>query len=262
MTLKQRLQQASDEGSALIGIFIGLPAFQATEAIAGSGFDFFIFDSEHSPSSLPALHAQLTALSRGSTIPIVRVPSNHAVSIKHILDLGVDAVMVPDVRTPEQAEAAVRAMHYPPRGIRGMGGSIRATDFGRDGGYYSRSSKNVCLIVQIESVEGFDNLEAICEVDGVDVLFFGPYDLAADAGYLAEPGHPKIAKKIEAGVATVRSCGKWAGLLTAPAQREHYAKQGATLISISSDVALLVKASDALAREHKSGYQSRSPKSE
>ena len=249
-TLKHQLGQARAAGRALAGIFAAFPSFQVTEAIADSGFDFVIFDTEHAASSLPVLHTQLAALRRGRTLPIVRVPSNNAVSIKHVLDLGVDAVMVPDVRTPAQAVEAVRAMRYPPSGIRGMGGSVRATDFGRNGGYYTASNERVCLILQIESLEGLRNLEAIAQVDGVDLLFFGPYDMAADAGYLAQPGHPNIVAKVREGLGTVRRCGRFAGLLTAPAQWQTFAEAGADMITIGSDVALLVKAADALAREH------------
>lgn len=247
MSLKINLDNAAREGAALAGLFIGFAAFQPTEAIAGSGFDFFIFDSEHTPTSLPSLHAQLAALHRGNTVPVVRVPANDVVAIKHVLDLGVDAVMVPDVRSAEAARSAVRAMRYPPEGVRGMGGSIRATDFGRDANYYATSNSRVCLIVQVESVQGLAALEEIAAVDGVDCVFFGPYDLAADAGFLAQPAHPEITARVTQGIVTVRRLGKHAGVLTPPAQWQHYVDAGASLIAVGSDAGLLVKAADALA---------------
>lgn len=249
MTLKHALAQARSQQAALAGLFIGFAAFQPVEALAGSGFDFFVFDLEHAPSALPVLHSQLAALGRGRTRAAVRVPSTDMVAIKHVLDLGVDAVMVPDVRSAEQARSAVRAMRYPPAGMRGMGGSIRATDFGRDAGYYARAGEEVCLIVQIESLQGLEQLEEICAVDGVDVVFFGPYDLAADAGHLAQPAHPDIAARVLDGVRRVRRSGRFAGLLAAPSQWAHYTEAGAELVVVGSDVSLLVKAADALASQ-------------
>jgi 4-hydroxy-2-oxoheptanedioate aldolase len=250
MTLKHALLRARAANAALAGLFIGFAAHQPVEALAGSGFDFFVFDLEHSPSALPVLHAQLAALRRADTVAAVRVPSTDAVAIKHVLDLGVDAIMVPDVRSAAQAREAVRAMRYPPAGARGMGGSIRATDFGRDPGYYARANREVCLIAQIESLQGLDALEDICAVDGVDVVFFGPYDLAADAGHLAQPAHPDIAAKVLDGLRRVRRCGRHAGLLAAPAQWAHYTEAGAELVILGSDVSLLVRAADALAGQH------------
>ncbi len=250
MTLKVQLARARAENAALAGIFLGFPAFQPTEAIAGSGFDFVIIDLEHSAGNLGTVHTQAAALLRGSTVPVVRVPSNDTVMIKRVLDLGIQAVMVPDVRSAEEACRAVRAMRYPPHGVRGMGGSIRATDFGRDAGYYARSGDECCLILQVESVAGLAALDDICAVDGVDLVFFGPYDLAADAGHLAQPGHPDILAKVADGVAAVRRCGKYAGLLAAPAQWDMFRDRGAELICIGSEVTLLVKAADALAAQY------------
>jgi 2-keto-3-deoxy-L-rhamnonate aldolase RhmA len=129
--LKRKLR----EGKPVFGTFCCLPTYQTVEVLASSGFDFVVFDVEHSPSNPGMVHAQLAVLARCATAAVVRIPSHDAVAIKHYLDLGADALMVPNVDTAEQARQIVRLMRYPPQGVRGFGGSMRASDYFRDSGY-------------------------------------------------------------------------------------------------------------------------------
>jgi 2-keto-3-deoxy-L-rhamnonate aldolase RhmA len=243
-TFKARLQARDPQ----FGLFVVSNALQTAEALAGSGYDYLCFDVEHSPSSTPALHAQLTALQGSGTASVVRVAGLDLAAFKHYLDLGVDALMVPNVHTAELAREAVRYTRYPPAGgVRGMGGTMRATRYGRDKAYFAEAAGNTCLLAQIESREGLRNLDAICAVDGVDLLFFGPTDLSADMGHLGQPGHPEVVAAIEAGIRRARALGKPSGVLAGDPDCQGYIAAGATMVILGSDLGLMVRGADALA---------------
>ena len=233
------------------GLFIVSNALQNAEALGGSGFDYMCFDVEHSPSSTPALHGQLAALAGTGTASVVRTTGLDLAGIKHYLDLGVDALMIPNIHTAEQAIEAVRYTRYPAAGgIRGMGGTMRATRYGRDKGYFAEAANNVCLLAQIESREGLRNLDAICAVSGVDLLFFGPTDLSADMGHMGQPGHPEVVAAIEAGIRRAHELGKPSGVLAGDPDCQRYLAAGATMVILGSDLGLMVRGADALANKY------------
>ncbi len=234
-------------GEPQFGIFCMSVAAQTADALIDARFDFLLFDAEHTPTSLPILNAQVLALAGSATQMAVRMPSNDPVLFKPVLDMGIDTLMVPNIRTADEARAAVRAVRYPPEGQRGVGGSVRATRYGRDSGYYATAAGRVCLLLQIESAEGLRNLDAICAVEGVDGLFFGPVDLSTDMGYLAQPTHPEVMAAALDGVRRVAAAGKAAGILAGEAQAQAYLDAGATMVCLGSDLGLLVKAADTLA---------------
>ncbi|HVV92491.1 MAG TPA: aldolase/citrate lyase family protein [Hyphomicrobiales bacterium] len=228
----------------LFGLFGCLPAFQATEVLADVPMDFVVLEAEHGATHLSVLHAQTAAMA-GSGIPVVvRVPTLDW--IKPVLDLGVDGLMLPNVESAEQARAIVAATRYPPRGVRGIGGSVRATRFGRDSGYYRDAEPNLSVWAQIESPAGLANLEAIAAVDGIDVIFFGPQDLAAQMGHPGEPAHPEVQAAIEDGTRRALRAGVKAGCLTAEADCARWCSFGATVFLVGSDISLLVRAADGL----------------
>ena len=240
---KQKLRRNQPQ----FGLFCMSLAAQTADALSGSGFDFLMFDAEHTPTSLPTLYSQALALASTSTQCLVRMPSADPVLFKPVLDMAIDTVMVPNIRTAEEAAAAVRAVRYPPHGIRGVGGSVRATGYGRHADYYAAAAERVCLLLQIESAEGLKNLDAICAVDGVDGLFIGPVDLATDMGHLAQPAHPRVVEAAVDGLQRIRAAGKGAGILAGEAQAGMYLQAGATVVCLGSDLGLLVKTADALA---------------
>jgi len=229
------------------GLFSMSLTAQTADALSGSGFDFLMFDAEHTPTSLPTLYSQALALAPSRTQPLVRMPSADPVLFKPVLDIGIDTVMVPNIRTAQEARAAVAAVRYPPYGIRGVGGSVRATGYGRHNAYYEAAANRVCLLLQLESAEALRNLEAICAVEGVDGLFVGPVDLATDMGHLAQPLHPEVVKAATDAMGRIRAGGKGAGILAGEAQAQAYLDAGATMVCLGSDLGLLVKTADALA---------------
>src|SRR6185295_5843495 len=213
------LKRALREGKPVFGTFCCLPSYQTIEVMASSNFDFLVFDAEHAPTSPSLIHLQLMALAGCKTASVVRIPSQDPVQIKYYLDLGADALMVPTVESAEQAREIVRMMRYPPQGVRGVGGSMRATDYFRNAAnYYASSNANVCLMAQIETPKGLANLDAIAQVEGVDVIFFGPNDFAANSGLLGQPGHADVMAKMEAGMRRAKQLSKPSGIMCSESQ--------------------------------------------
>ena len=244
----QTLKQALAAGTApQYGLFCSIASYHTAEAVAGAGFAFVILDGEHTPVDLPLLHTQLMAVAPSPTAAIVRVHSNDAVAIKHVLDLGPDGLMIPMIDTPEQARAAVRHTRYPPAGTRGMAGLTRATNYSRDKAYAASAHERFCLVLQIETPLGLSNIEAICAVEGVDALFFGPSDYSANSGRLGQPTHPDVMNELEEGIRRVRRAGKAAGILCREADVPRFVAAGANLVAAGLDLAILVSGADGLA---------------
>jgi 4-hydroxy-2-oxoheptanedioate aldolase len=246
-------KQALLEGRQQIGLWCSLPGPYVAEAMAGSGFDWMLFDTEHSPGDPVTVLAQLQAVAPYPVSPVVRPASNDAVLIKRFLDIGAQTLLIPYVQNVAEAKAAVAAMRYPPAGIRGVAASTRATRFGRVADYGKRAHEQLCLLVQVETREALDQLEGIANVDGVDGVFIGPGDLAASLGHVGAPGHPEVQSAIEDAIGRIRACGKPAGILTPDLA---YAKRciqfGTTFTAVGADVGILARATENLARQFRS----------
>jgi 4-hydroxy-2-oxoheptanedioate aldolase len=250
MTMRGRAFKAEMRGGAVqFGLFHCLPTFQTVEATAGSGFGFFIIDVEHAPTSVPNVHMQLTAMATSPTVAVARLSSNDPVSIKYHLDLGVDALMIPNVESRSMAEQAVRFMRYAPEGVRGVGGSMRATEYGRTmPEYFQTANSEACLVAQIETVAGMEHLDEICSVDEIDVIFFGPNDYAAQIGLLGQPSHPTVIEAMTDGVRRARAHGKATGILVGEPLVDHFLAAGVQMIAVGSEIGLMARAADALAK--------------
>lgn len=231
-----------------IGLWCCLPDAYSTEVIAGSGFDWIVLDTEHTPADPLTVLAQLQAVQPYPVSAVVRPVNDDIALIKRHLDLGAQTLMIPYVQTAEQAKTIVSAMRYAPRGVRGMAGITRATRYGRVPEYATRAEEELCLIVQVETVEAIEQLEKICAVDGVDAVFIGPADLAASMGYPGQPGHPEVVSKIEQTIKKLKELDKPAGILTTDTE---FAKRcielGTTFTAVGLDIHLLVTGADKLA---------------
>lgn len=198
------------------------------------------------------LHNQLQAAERGTASAVVRPAWNDPVIIKRLLDLGVQTLLVPMVQTAEEAARAVAATRYPPTGIRGLGTTTRANDYGRVKDYLQRYQDEICVVVQLETQMALDNLEAIAAVEGVDGLFVGPSDLSADLGYLGDSGHPDVRRIIDETLQRILKTGKFAGILTPDETYAHRCiEAGAKFVAVGSDSGLLARQSEALASRFK-----------
>ncbi len=236
-----------------LGLWMGLADALAAEICAGSGAGWLLIDGEHAPNDLPAILAQLQAIHGYAAHPVVRVVNGHgeagAAVLKQVLDLGAQTVMVPMVETQAQAEAVVRAVRYPPEGIRGMAIG-RASRWGRWADYAGQANREVCLLLQVESVAGLDQLEAIAGTDGVDGIFIGPGDLAASMGHLGASGHEAVRAEVKSAIRRIRACGRAAGAMSLNEQyAAEYLEAGASFLAVGFDAHLLAKgSSDLVAR--------------
>lgn len=246
-SMTNTFKRALAAGQVQIGLWQGLASPYCAEICAGAGFDWLLFDGEHSPTDIPNLLAQLQAVTGTGAHAIARPPVGEAHLIKQYLDLGFNTLLIPMVHSGSQAAELVRACRYPPEGMRGVGMS-RASRWGRDATYYAEANRETCLLVQIESREGLANIAEICGTEGVDGVFIGPADLAASLGHLGAPGHPEVIAAIEGAIAAIRAAGKAPGILTAdPALAQRYIEQGCLFVAVGTDMGLLARATESLA---------------
>jgi len=246
-------KRALKAGKPQIGLWSSLSSNYTVEVIAGAGFDWIVLDSEHSPADLENLLTQLQAAAPYPTHPVVRVPWNDMVTMKRVLDIGAQTLLVPYVSTAAEARNAVSYTRYPPTGARGVAGTTRATRFGRVKDYAKRAQEEICVLVQVETQGALDNIEAICAVEGVDGVFIGPADLHASMGYTGEIANPKVKPLIDEAIRRIRKCGKAPGILTpSEADARHWLECGALFVAVGSDVGILARGAEALAAKFKS----------
>ena len=250
---RNAFKHALRAGRAQIGLWSSLSSNYSVEVIAGAGFDWLLLDTEHSPNDLESLLTQLQAAAPYPSHPVVRVPWNDMVAIKRVLDVGAQSLLVPYVSTAAEAAAAVSFVRYPPAGVRGVAGTTRASRFGRVKDYAQRAHEEICLLVQVETQQALDNLEAICAVDGIDGVFIGPADLHASLGHAGEIAHPKVKPLIDGAIRRIRKCGKAPGILTPnEADARHWLDCGALFVAVGADVGILARGADSLAAKFKS----------
>ncbi len=233
---ENRFKAALRAGRHQLGIWNSIGGNTVPEMLAGCGFDWVLVDTEHSPVDvndvLPALQA---IAAYPETSAIVRPAFNDPVLIKRILDHGAQTLLLPYIQSVEEAEAAVRAVRYPPAGIRGVAGLTRASRYGSVDRYIKTASDQICLLLQVETAHAMTSLEAIASVDGVDGIFIGPSDLAASMGHPGNPSHPEVVAVIEAAITRLTAMGKPAGILTLD---ETFARRCMTLGTLFTAVAV------------------------
>lgn len=244
---RNAFKRAIVEGRRQIGFWLSLGSAAVAEVVAGAGYDWVMVDTEHGPNDLRSVIDQLRVL-EGSTTPVVRPAWNDPVLIKRLLDAGAPALLVPFVRNADEAARAVAATRYPPRGIRGVATSQRASRWGQRSDYVGRYEDELCVIVQLETRASLDELERIAAVPGVDALFVGPSDLAADLGHLGDTDHPRVQAAITDTIARGRRIGKPLGIF-APAQNDarRYLDLGVTFAAVATDAAVLRSGAEGLA---------------
>lgn len=232
----------------LVGLWSGLCSHIAAEIIAGAGFDWIVLDGEHAPNDIGSLLAQLQAMGAGTAEPVFRIPWNDTVMIKRVLDVGARSLIIPFIQNAGEARSAVAATRYPPLGVRGVSLMPRASDYGRVPHYHHNAHLNTCVLVQLESRAALSEIEAIAAVDGVDGIFIGPSDLAADFGYLANPMHVEVQGAIQDAAARIRAAGKSAGTLATDVEDvERLFGLGFNFTAVGSDVGILARGADRLA---------------
>ena len=235
--MKNHLMDLLAAGKVAFGaqLRFGVPAI--AELFAMAGFDFVSLDAEHAPQTPVGIQAQLQAVQGTNCTPIVRLGRNDPDEIRLMLDMGAGGVLIPLVRTAEEARRAVTACRYAPLGTRSYGPS-RAHQYGFDGDYYPRSQPSIACLVIIETAEAVENIDEILAVEGLDGFVIGPADLSIALGVPLETKHPKVLQATERVIAAARRAGKPAGVVYNPAEPELMRRQverGARIFLASGD---------------------------
>jgi 2-keto-3-deoxy-L-rhamnonate aldolase RhmA len=236
------VRRALLERRVILGTWIQIGHPAVAEVLAHAGFDWIAADMEHTDID----NAQFTALARGmhgrGVAPLARVGQNDTLAIRQVLDLGAQGVIVPLVHTADDAERAVRAAKYPPRGVRGFCFS-RMNNWGTDFDAYAASANDdIDVVVMIESREGVENIDAILAVDGVDGVFVGPYDLSGSCGVPGDTAHAQVQAGCRRVVDACRAAGKSAGIHVVIPTSKAIAKaltDGFTFIALGVDTVFL-----------------------
>ena len=242
---ENRVKKLVKAGKKTAGAWAQLCSSISAEILARGGFDWILIDMEHAPGDPLALVSQCQGIAAAGTgaVPFVRVPWNDLVWIKRTLDAGAYGLMIPYVNTKEEALRALQACKYPPQGIRGIAGSTRAAGFGRDTkSYLKRANDEIFVMLQVETPQAIENLEAISAVPGVDALFIGPMDLSTSMGHMGDPAHPEVQAaiaKVEVKAKALRMplgtiSGSWE-------QAKALYDRGYQLITLTSDSVLISK---------------------
>lgn len=231
-----------------VGLWCSMASPISAEILAGAGFDWVVIDGEHAPNDIPLLITQLQAMRGGTAEPVFRVPWNEPVIIKRALDAGARSLLIPFVQNAEEARKAVAAARYPPLGIRGVAVVPRANDYGRVRNYHRNAHLETCILVQLETRAALKEIEAIAAVDGIDGMFIGPSDLAADFGHLADNKHSEVQAAIQDAAKRIRAAGRSAGTLSGNLDDvEPLFEMGFNFTAAGSDVGLLARGAESVA---------------
>ncbi|MEM8620789.1 MAG: aldolase/citrate lyase family protein [Actinomycetota bacterium] len=227
-------------------IFLQLADPMVAEICAGAGFELVVIDTEHGPSGTTDVISQLQAIAAGGADAAVRVANHDPAVVKRVLDAGAITLIVPMVDDADEAREVVAATRYPPQGVRGAA-SARAARWGRIADYRSSADDGICLITMIETPAAIENIDAICSVDGVDVAFVGPTDLATAMGGALVPTDPEVVEQVERAIGLIVAAGGVAGVFAAtPSLAARYAAAGAKLVGCGVDANVLAAATDRL----------------
>lgn len=229
------------------------------EILGDAGYDAVMIDLEHGPGDIMTLIHQIQALKGQPAVPFVRAPWNDFVQLKKILDAGTFGVLVPYVNTAEEAADAVRAVHYPVEGIRGVAGSPRAPHFGNNAmDYMKKANSEICLMTAVETPEAVSNIDELIKVEGLDGIFIGPMDLATSMGHFGDPSHPEVQAAMREVEARVKESDKF--LATVAGSWDDAAakyEKGYQFLLLMSDTTTLSKLARGLVSQFKEAFPER-----
>lgn len=247
MSIKEKMKN----GNSVIGPFIKLPSPELIEIIALSGFDYVILDCEHGPLDMLSAQNLIRAAKLRGMDAIVRVGSNDPLSVSRALDIGADGVQIPQILNKKDAEAAVRYSKYSDMGERGVCKYVRAADytFKEASEYFKKANDENLVIIHIEGLEGISNIDEILDVEGIDIIFIGPYDLSASMGLIGDVRNEKVQKELSYIVKKAKAKNKMVGTFADDIESARYYRGlGIDYISYSVDVGII-------ARKFKEDYQ-------
>lgn len=250
-----RLKRNLQAGKKTTGAWLFTTSTDMAEIVGGCDFDAIMIDQEHGPGHPTNAVDQHRAIRfAGDSSTLMRIPSNDPIMVKKALDAGMEGIMFPCVNSAQEAKAAVDACFFPPKGSRGAGlSATHATRYGRmNDAYLDHFEDNLVVICQIETAEAVENIEEIAAIEGVDMLFIGPYDLSGSIGKLGQFEDPDVKALYAKAVRKIKASGKWMGTISSGAdQTKQYFNEGFDFLLCASETSLVVSAADQLLAELK-----------
>ncbi|PLW75321.1 HpcH/HpaI aldolase family protein [Cohaesibacter celericrescens] len=245
------LREQIASGRCVRSIWLELASPAVAEAAVWAGWDCVMIDNEHGPAGLETTANMLRAIEAAGGHALVRAPWNDQVYLKRLMEIGAKSIMVPMICDKEAAEAAVAATHYPPKGTRGYAAPVgRASHYGTNTDYLHSSNDELFLIAQIEHKDAIPNIEEIAAVDGIDMLFIGPNDLAGTIGLLEQLGEDAAEELSATAEARITATGKLMGTVGRPRWTFGELKdRGHSLLIGPGDIGLFMSAAQAAARD-------------
>ena len=233
------------KGESLVGIFASLGSEMAAEVLGSSNIDYTLIDMEHAPNDLRNVVNQMQAVKAAGGECLVRIPVLDHIYAKRLLDAGATTIMFPQINNINDAMNAVKAVKYPPNGIRGIAGATRANNFGRENNYVEVADEKICVICQIESLEACKNVKDIASTDGVDLLFVGPGDLSADMGFIKNRNAIEVKEMALKVLKDSNECNKPCGIMVSNiTEAKEMLQLGFAIVAVTTDLVLLRNAVD------------------
>lgn len=241
--MKNKLKESLEQGKSVYGPFCKIQDPTIVEIAALSNFDFVIIDMEHGPYSIESAQNMIRAAEVRGITPVVRVTENNETLILRVLDIGAQCIQVPQICTKADAESVVKATKFYPMGERGMCRYVRAAEYTNidPADHFGKANNDVISIIHIEGLEGIENLEDILSVEGIDVIFLGPYDLSQSCGVPGQVHHEKVVSSMKDAVKLARKHGKAVGTFTESVENaKKWRDIGVQYISYAVDVGLIM----------------------
>lgn len=230
-----------DEKKFVVGPFMKVSDPALVEIAAFAGFDFVIIDLEHGPNTIETVQGHVRAAQAKGITPVIRVPEINENMISKALDIGADFVQVPQIETAADAERVVKAAKFYPEGARGVCRYVRAADYASmpKENYFGNANKATGTIIHIEGNIAFNNIDEILKVDGIDVIFIGPYDMSQSCGVPGQVNHPKVISQMKEIVEKAAPLGKAVGtFVESPESAKQWVDLGVKYIAYAVDVGI------------------------
>ena len=238
----QKLRQKLNQNEPIYGLWVTLESASITEMAVALGLDWVVIDAEHGHLDWKDINSHIRAALRSDTVVLVRIAERSTILSKRALDIGADGIMIPWMEKVEEVEEAVRDCRYPPEGRRGIGGE-RATAWGQClSEHAAEANENVLIVPLIESIAAIPNVATMCEVDGIDLFFFGPADFSSTAGFRGQWEGPGVAEQILRLKDTINAAGKHCGVVSTSNQNlTDRLDQGFRMLALGTDSGLLLR---------------------
>ena len=244
--LHNKFKHGIDAGILQYGVAQETTSPDVAEVLATSKYDWLFVDGEHGPHTVQTILSIARAIAPFDMTPVVRVPEAGTGIFKQLLDSGIQNIIIPKVETAEEVEKIMYWASYPPRGNRGFGAvAVRAGYYNRHADYLERETQEICILPQIESKNGYANLDAIASVKGIGGIFLGPIDLAVDMGHGINIFHPEVEAAMDDMIKRIHAKNIPVGTIAlTPEQAKRFADLGASFLALGGDTGFLAAAAD------------------